>query len=693
MLNLLRKVVFAFVLTLLVVSSGFLPSPTAAYAADGVPKIPLASEVTWNNIGQTDRNLQLNIQGDALTLSGQTYVASEKFTGGIAPEVLDFYSNVELYKSGWVSDNSWEDEDGTHLVFYHEAGYYLAIDFIKCADDPAASCVTVWGSVQKDAGIFTKGPKVDSQEVGDAALFIKKTPANNSTGINPLSTFLSWNTYAGTQKYSYCIGVEASNCTSADKNWTGTYLNTSIILANLNPSKVYYWQVKAIYDLNPTPKKYVLADGGTVWKFTTSIGSVRISGNAGVSGATLNWVDSYAKTTTADSSGNYSFYVRYNWSGTVIPSKTGYTFNPVSRAYTDLTTNQTFQNYLATNGVTISGNAGIAGSVMHYTVGGVAKTVTSSSSGNYVVTVPKDWSGTVTPTKTGYTFTPASRSYASLAASVTSQNYVAKITRYTIKGDVGIAGAKLTYVDGTTKYVTSDVSGNYTIFVPYNWSGRVTPSKTGMSVIFVPAYKSYTSVKANIVGQNYQANIRLILRSNGAFDGHIREASEFSSTGGVLNSPGSSFVIGDSAANEQYLAILSFDTSVLPNTAKILSAKLKITMTGISGSNPMTTHGSIIMGIKTPYFGIGPSLELVDFNSLESGACGIVSKVPTGNVYTGVFTPTGMAYIGKTSLTQLRIRFSLDDNNDNIANYVRFASGDAAIVADRPALDIVYYVP
>ena len=552
--------------------------------------------------------------------------------------------------------------------------------------------MTVWESVQKDAGIFTEGPKVDSQEIGDAAVFIKKTPANNSTGINPLSTFLSWSTYAGTQKYSYCVH-EGIACVSSDPNWTGTFLNTSITLSNLNPNKVYFWQVKAIYDFNPIPHKYVLADGGTAWKFTTSTGSVRISGNTGVSGGTLSWVDSYAKTTTADSSGNYSFSVRYNWSGTVIPSKTGYTFIPVSRTYTDLTNNQTIQNYLAAHGLTISGNAGIAGAVMHFTVSGTAKTVTSNSSGNYVVTVPKNWSGTVTPTKTGYTFTPASKIYTSLPASVTGQNYVARIIRYTIKGDVGIAGAKLTYVDGTTKYVTSDVAGNYTISVPYNWSGRVTPSKTGTSVTFVPAYKTYTSVKANFVAQNYRANIRLILRSIGAYDGLIRELSELSGTGGGYDSTSSTFVIGDSALNQQYLAILSFNTAVLPDTAKIISAKLQITKTATVGSSPMNTHGSILMGIKTPYFGTGPGLELVDFNSPEIGACGTVSKVPSGNVYTGAFTPTGISYIGKTSLTQLRIRFSLDDNNDKVANYVRFASGDATIVANRPALDIVYYVP
>ncbi len=49
-----------------------------------------------------------------------------------------------------------------------------------------------------------------------------------------------------------------------------------------------------------------------------------ISRNAGVAGATLSFTDGAPKTITADGSGNYSFQVPINWSGTVTPSKAGY---------------------------------------------------------------------------------------------------------------------------------------------------------------------------------------------------------------------------------------------------------------------------------------------------------------------------------------------------------------------------------
>ncbi len=73
-----------------------------------------------------------------------------------------------------------------------------------------------------------------------------------------------------------------------------------------------------------------------------------ISGNAGVGGAALSYTDGTHKTATADGSGLYSFTVPSGWSDTVTPSKTGYTFTPVSIDYDNMQSDQTGQNYTAT---------------------------------------------------------------------------------------------------------------------------------------------------------------------------------------------------------------------------------------------------------------------------------------------------------------------------------------------------------
>ena len=74
---------------------------------------------------------------------------------------------------------------------------------------------------------------------------------------------------------------------------------------------------------------------------------VNISGNAGVAGATLSYIDGTSKTAIADGTGNYSFTVSFNWTGTVTPSLAGYSFTPASRIYTNITVDQTSQNYIA----------------------------------------------------------------------------------------------------------------------------------------------------------------------------------------------------------------------------------------------------------------------------------------------------------------------------------------------------------
>jgi hypothetical protein len=74
--------------------------------------------------------------------------------------------------------------------------------------------------------------------------------------------------------------------------------------------------------------------------------------------------------------------------------------------------------------VIVSGNTGAAGTTLSYEDGTV-KTVTANGSGNYSITVPYGWSGTITPYKAGYTFSPTSRNYGNLQSNQTSQNYTA----------------------------------------------------------------------------------------------------------------------------------------------------------------------------------------------------------------------------------------------------------------------------
>ena len=51
------------------------------------------------------------------------------------------------------------------------------------------------------------------------------------------------------------------------------------------------------------------------------------------------------------------------------------------------------------------------------------------------------------------------------------------------------------------------------------------------------------------------------------------------------------------------------------------------------------------------------------------------------------------AYINKTDVTQLRLRFQKDDNDDSRADFLKFHSGNASTISNCPQLIIEYYVP
>jgi hypothetical protein len=89
------------------------------------------------------------------------------------------------------------------------------------------------------------------------------------------------------------------------------------------------------------------------------------------------------------------------------------------------------------SGTALIGNYSISGTVLKankkpfsgvtMTLSGAASgTTTTNASGNYTFTGLFNGTFTVTPQKTGYTFTPASRTISISGANVTGQNFTAK---------------------------------------------------------------------------------------------------------------------------------------------------------------------------------------------------------------------------------------------------------------------------
>jgi hypothetical protein len=72
---------------------------------------------------------------------------------------------------------------------------------------------------------------------------------------------------------------------------------------------------------------------------------------------------------------------------------------------------------------------------------------------------------------------------------------------YSISGSTGVGDVTLSYVDGTAKTVISQGNGSYSLVVPGNWTGTVTPSHPCYT--FSPASRPYSNVNGNQAGQNF----------------------------------------------------------------------------------------------------------------------------------------------------------------------------------------------
>jgi hypothetical protein len=181
-----------------------------------------------------------------------------------------------------------------------------------------------------------------------------------------------------------------------------------------------------------------------------------------------------------------------------------------------------------------------------------------------------------------------------------------------------------------------------------------------------------------------------------AQDGWILESSENTSKGGAMNSAAATFNLGDNAAKKQYLGILSFSTGDLPDNAIITGVTLKVMKHGVSGGgNPVAAFQGFMVDIENGFFGTTAALQTGDFQATASKSYGPFVLAPVGGWYSIDLTDA-KAYVNKlatnSGLTQIRLRFKLDDNNNAIANYLSLYSGNAP-VANRPQLAITYYVP
>ena len=163
-------------------------------------------------------------------------------------------------------------------------------------------------------------------------------------------------------------------------------------------------------------------------------GSVTNQESAAVlAGAVLNLSGASTASTATDPSGTYAFSGLLDGSYTVTPSLAGYVFSPASIGVSVNGGDVTGQNFASTASVapthSISGNVtnqgsgtDLAGAVLTLSGAGTGSTATDLS-GNYAFSGLLDGSYTVTPSLTGYVFSPGSIGVSVNGGDVTAQNF------------------------------------------------------------------------------------------------------------------------------------------------------------------------------------------------------------------------------------------------------------------------------
>ena len=294
-----------------------------------------------------------------------------------------------------------------------------------------------------------------------------------------------------------------------------------------------------------------------------------ITPQASGNNATVTLAGTMNAVVNADSSGNYSFTGVPNGSYTVSVSNTGFTFTPPSQPVT-------IAGSLSATGVnftgqpiptwTISGTVTGGGSATVSLTGAATKTATADGSGNYSFTGLLDGSYTVTPTKSGYTMSPASQPVSVSGANVANVNFTAQpIPTYSISGTISPtplgAGATVTLSGGATGTTTTDASGNYSFGGLLNGTYTVAPTKTG--VIMTPTSRAVTISNANVGAVNFTASAPALSIDASVSTGRSTKAT-------TIASP----AFTTTAGNELILAFVAMDDANANG----------ITVTGVSGA-------------------------------------------------------------------------------------------------------------
>ncbi len=422
----------------------------------------------------------------------------------------------------------------------------------------------------------------------------------NTSGIAYTSIGVAFGASAGVAGATVSLSGTSSGSTVADANGNFSFTGLENGSYTITPTLAGYIFTPA--------SQAVTIDGGSqaginfaaqqtvpTWNISGTISPV-----AGGSGATVSLSGSSSASTMTDASGNYTFTGLANGSYTVTPSQTGYAFAPASQAVTVNGASQAGINFTAQPVVstwyisgTISPVAGGSGAAVSLSGTSSASTI-ADANGNYTFSGLANGSYTVTPSKTGYTFTPTVQSVIVNGANQNAINFTAQavVGKWSISGTispvVGGSGATVTLSGASSATTVTDANGNYTFTNLTNGTYTVTPTEGGYA--FSPLSQQVTIANANASAVNFTAAASL--------NSILLDVST-SQNGAKASSTITSPVFSTAATNELLLAFVATDYISGTNTTVKSVAGGGLTWTLVTRANIQSGSSEIWRAFAT----------------------------------------------------------------------------------------------